>query len=154
MPFLLLLLAEPPPPLLLLVLRPWMRETKEFVLDHFPRDLRHVGLLLSKHVHVDLEDGDERIFLSGMQTAANLNIPGKELQLLLKHLHVTTSKLYGSIGSAHLHHLIPIMGGYHEFDQCQASDTTLYGMANLATWNMTNPFRKLFKKLNETERSI
>jgi hypothetical protein len=39
----------------------------QMVLNHLPRDLRHLRRLLGKHIDISLEEGDEREFLFAVQ---------------------------------------------------------------------------------------
>jgi hypothetical protein len=51
----------------LLLDRPGIRVDFQMVLNHLPRDPRHLQWLSSKHIHISPEEGDEREFLFDVQ---------------------------------------------------------------------------------------
>jgi hypothetical protein len=53
----------------LLLDRPGVRVDLQMVHNYLPRDPRHLRWLPGKHVHISLEEGDEREFLFAVQIA-------------------------------------------------------------------------------------
>src|SRR5438105_2497269 len=56
---------------------PHIRRYGQVVLDHLPRDPRHVGWLPCKHISVCLEEGDEHEFLFGVERPTHLHGLGR-----------------------------------------------------------------------------
>src|SRR5207244_889233 len=54
---------------------PRIREYGQVMLDHLPRDPRHVRWLPCKHISVCPEEGDEHEFLFGVKRPAHLHGP-------------------------------------------------------------------------------
>jgi hypothetical protein len=72
----------------------------QMVLDHLPRDPRHLRRLPCEHVGICLEEGDEREFLFFLQITRNASILGG--------ICVESDGLYGGVvcsGWLHLWHL-------------------------------------------------
>jgi hypothetical protein len=52
--------------------RPGVRVDLQMVLNHLPRDPRHLRWLLGKHIDISPEEGDEREFLFDVQITRDM----------------------------------------------------------------------------------